>query len=93
MHPIALAGCGLDADRRSGPARSATTPTPTATATVIRCRPTAVGGTPVPAPRTRCESIAGDNREGYIFVPVPGEDLVIEYTDDDGDVVRVVVSD
>jgi len=34
-----------------------------------------------------------DNREGYIFVPGPGQDLVIEYTDDNGDVVRVVVPD
>lgn len=39
------------------------------------------------------DDIGWDNREGYIFVPDPGEDLVIEYTDEDGDVVRVVVPD
>lgn len=39
------------------------------------------------------DDLGWDNREGYLFVPGPGEDLVIEYTDDDGNDVRIVVPD
>jgi hypothetical protein len=39
------------------------------------------------------DDIGWDNRGGYTAVPGPGEDLVIEHTDDDGNVVRIVVED
>jgi len=39
------------------------------------------------------DDLGWDNREGYTAVPGPGQDLVIEYTDENGDVVRIVVED
>lgn len=39
------------------------------------------------------DDLGWDNREGYIFVPGTGEDLVIEYTDRNGNDVRIVVPD
>jgi hypothetical protein len=39
------------------------------------------------------DDLGWDNREGYTDVPGPGEDLVIEYTDEDGNDIRIVVED